>query len=65
MDRLDADGGLGPVNVNPAHTAKDADTLSNLSACVVIDLSAGDRIAGESYIKNRLIVRIRLGEGRR
>ncbi len=62
---LDPDGGLGAENIDPRHARKDADPLADLGAAIVVQLPRSDGIAGEGDIKDRLVVRIGLREGRR
>ena len=62
---LDADGGLRAKHVHAAHAGQDADPLADLRAPVVVELAARDRVARQSDVQNRLVVRIGFRVGRR
>ena len=62
--RLDANGRLGAEDGDAAHARQDADALADLDVRVVVELAGGDRVARQRDVHDRLIVRVRLGQGR-
>ena len=63
--RLDADRRLGAEDGHAAHPRQDADALADLDVPVVVELPGRDRVARQRDVHDRLVVRIRLGQGRR